>query len=186
MSDFSVRPGEKIEYTVRRSRRAKRWRLTLYAGGRLVVTSPADADPQRAEDFILKNKSWLLKKLVRLKGVGRRVRLRPPRGAYKKYGPAARALAAGRVSYFNRFYGFKVNRITVKNQKTRWGSCSKLGNLNFNYKILWLPPLLADYLVVHELCHLGQFNHSNLFWGLMARALPDYKARRRALKKISF
>ena len=103
---------------------------------------------------------------------------------YVRHKHAALLLAQKKVAEWNAFYGFRVGKISVKNQKTRWGSCSRKGNLNFNYKILFLPEPLADYLVVHELCHLGEFNHSHKFWNLVAQTLPDYKARRVALKKI--
>jgi predicted metal-dependent hydrolase len=96
----------------------------------------------------------------------------------------ARALVKNRVEYFNRFYGFKINRIAIKNTKTRWGSCSSKGNLNFNYKIIYLKPHLADYLIVHELCHLGELNHSKRFWELVCKIIPDYAKVSKELKKI--
>ena len=86
----------------------------------------------------------------------------------------ARIFVENRISYFNKFYNFKINRIAIKNTKTRWGSCSSKGNLNFNYKIIYLKPELADYLIVHELCHLGELNHSRRFWVLVSKTIPDY------------
>ncbi|PIP23438.1 MAG: hypothetical protein COX90_01110 [Candidatus Nealsonbacteria bacterium CG_4_10_14_0_2_um_filter_38_17] len=70
----------------------------------------------------------------------------------------------------------------MKNQKTRWGSCFKKGNPNFNYKIALLSQRLADYIVVHELCHLGELNHSQKSWNLVAKAVPDYPEIRDELK----
>jgi predicted metal-dependent hydrolase len=86
----------------------------------------------------------------------------------------ARTLVENRLSYFNKFYNFKINRIAIKNTSTRWGSCSSKGNLNFNYKIIYLRKELADYLIVHELCHLGEFNHSKRFVALVKKTIPDY------------
>lgn len=96
----------------------------------------------------------------------------------------ARVLVLERLNHFNDFYGFTWGRVGIKNTKRRWGSCSKKGNLNFCYKIVFLPGDLADYIIVHELCHLGQFNHSPEFWDLVARALPNYKSLRSALKNV--
>lgn len=101
---------------------------------------------------------------------------------YQKYKEYARALVIERLAHFNISYNFTVGRISIRNQKTRWGSCSKKGNLNFNYKIALLPPELADYVIVHELCHLGEFNHSKNFWTLVERTIPDYRKRRALLK----
>ena len=95
----------------------------------------------------------------------------------------ALVLVENRISHFNRAYKFKINRIVIKNQSTRWGSCSSKGNLNFNYKIIYLKPELADYLIVHELCHLGQLNHSKKFWALVSKAIPDYAKINKELKK---
>lgn len=100
------------------------------------------------------------------------------------YKESARYFVENRISYFNKFYNFEINRIAIKNQKSRWGSCSKKGNLNFNYKIIFLQPQMADYLIVHELCHLGQFNHSKKFWQLVQKTIPNYKAINKTLKKL--
>lgn len=104
---------------------------------------------------------------------------------FEKHKKDALALAKSRLEYWNAFYGFTYKRVTVKDTKTRWGSCSSKGNLNFNYKIALLPPRLADYIIVHELCHLGEFNHSYKFWALVARTFPDYKQLRLDLRQRS-
>jgi predicted metal-dependent hydrolase len=95
---------------------------------------------------------------------------------------AALELAKNRIEHFNTIYHFSFQRINIRNQKTRWGSCSRRGNLSFTYKIAKLPAELADYLIVHELCHLGEFNHSQAFWKLVAQTVPDYQKLRRELK----
>lgn len=89
-----------------------------------------------------------------------------------------------RLAYFNAFYGFKVGRVFIKNHKSRWGSCSSKGNLNFNYKILRLPSFAADYIIVHELCHLHEFNHSPKFWELVSQSFPEYGKARRLLRTL--
>jgi len=96
----------------------------------------------------------------------------------------ARQLVENRLSHINKIYKFKINRVAIKNQKTRWGSCSSKGNLNFNYKIIYLKPALADYLIVHELCHLGQMNHSKKFWALVEKTIPDYRRINKELRRI--
>lgn len=88
---------------------------------------------------------------------------------------AARALIAERITHFNRHYQVPVRRIAIKNLKSRWGSCSRKGNLNFSYKLLFLSPDLRDYVIVHELCHLKEFNHRSKFWAYVAETIPDYK-----------
>ena len=103
---------------------------------------------------------------------------------YAKHKESARALVAARVGYYNTFYGLSVGKVYIKNTKSRWASCSQLGNLNFNYKIVLLPPAVADYLVVHELCHLAEFNHGPTFWALVAQACPNYRELRRQLREI--
>lgn len=106
--------------------------------------------------------------------------------AYAKYKPLARHIAKHRIAHFNSVYQFNIQRIFIKNQKTRWGSCSKKGNLNFNYRIALLPRELSDYVIVHELCHLGEFNHSQRFWKLVAKTIPNYLEIKRSLKKYRY
>lgn len=104
---------------------------------------------------------------------------------YLAHKESARKLVHERLEYFNQFYGFKYNKVVIRNQKTRWGSCSRHGNLNFSYKLALLEPRLSDYIIVHELCHLQEFNHSKAFWSLIAQQFPDHKLIRGKLKHIT-
>ncbi|PIR82522.1 hypothetical protein COU20_01840 [Candidatus Kaiserbacteria bacterium CG10_big_fil_rev_8_21_14_0_10_59_10] len=101
---------------------------------------------------------------------------------YRVYKEAARALVHERLVHFNSIYRFTYRRVFIKNGRSRWGSCSEKGNLNFNYKVLFLPEKLSDYIIVHELCHLGEFNHSPRFWALVERTLPHHAALRKELR----
>lgn len=96
----------------------------------------------------------------------------------------ARRIVHALIAQINAHYNYTIKKVFIKNSRTRWGSCSQLGNLNFNYRIVFLPPHLQAYLVAHELCHLGEMNHSTRFWALVARTTPAYKAARRELRRI--
>jgi predicted metal-dependent hydrolase len=102
---------------------------------------------------------------------------------YRDHAEAARALAHERLEHFNRHYGLSYNKVSIKNTKTRWGSCSSKRNLNFNYKILFLSPEERDYIIVHELCHLKEMNHGPHFWALVAEQVPNWQTLRRTVKK---
>lgn len=111
-----------------------------------------------------------------------------PRARSRQYAflkETARKLVEDKVDMFNAHYCFSVGRISIRDQKTRWGSCSREGNLNFNYRLALLPDHLVDYVVVHELCHLAEFNHSPAFWARVAETLPEYKKYRSELKNIN-
>lgn len=94
-------------------------------------------------------------------------------------------LVRRRLGYFNGIYNFTFNKIRIKSQRTCWGSCSAKGNLNFNYKLAFLPEKISDYVVVHELCHLEELNHSMKFWDLVGKTIPDYSDIRKELRRHS-
>lgn len=108
--------------------------------------------------------------------------LQGSRAEYMQHKERARSMATTRLQFFNTVYGFAVKRVSIKNQKTMWGSCSRRGNLNFHYKISLLPERLADYIIVHELCHIGEFSHSKAFWNLVAETVPNHRELRGELR----
>lgn len=103
---------------------------------------------------------------------------------YREHKEAARALVYDRLAYFNAHYGLVWNRVAIRNPRRSWGSCTSLGNLNFSYKILFLPPHLRDYIIVHELCHLAELNHGAAFWQLVAACAPAYAEHVAELRTI--
>ena len=114
---------------------------------------------------------------------------------YIKYKEIARALIYTKLDKYNTIYSdkinkdmnehfFKYNRVAIRDQSSRWGSCSSKANLNFNYRLVLLSERQSDYIVVHELCHLKEMNHSSKFWDLVEQGIPDYKNIRAEIKKI--
>lgn len=111
------------------------------------------------------------------------------------YSPAQRALwekrlkrdayshFALRVQHFLPMTGGNFKRITIRDQKTRWGSCSETGTLSFNWRLMLVPPEVLDYVVVHELCHLTHMNHGKEFWAKVASVDPEYKEHIKYLKE---
>ena len=101
---------------------------------------------------------------------------------------AARRLITERVRHFMGHYGSRhgmaVGKIAIRNQKSRWGSCSRKGNLNFNYKLVFLSPEARDYVIVHEICHIKEFNHGRGFWALVGETVPEYKKLRKELRAV--
>ena len=172
-----------ITYKLKLSQRAKRLRLAIYNNGNLVVTAPSHLSLKVVEKFIREKANWIIKKLDYFKNNPRQVLTKGTRQEYLKYKKQALSLVQTRLAYFSKIYNFKFNKLSVRNQSTRWGSCSKQGNLSFNFKIALLPDKLADYIIVHEMCHLKEFNHSKKFWNLVQQIIPDYLKLRRELKR---
>ncbi len=141
------------------------------------------------ESLIKLKANWILDKINHFRNVAKNSKIprkskAEQKAEYARLKNDALKIATEKVAYWNTFYNFKYKNISIKNQKTRWGSCSRNGNLNFNYKIALISDKLADYLVVHEICHLGEFNHSAEFWALVAKTIPDYAIVRRELKGV--
>ena len=172
-----------VAYELRVSPRARHMRMAVQFDGKVVVTVPRGTGAEFISSVLQKKARWILGKLefFRLRGptLGRH---KVSRREYKAEKEKARAFVHARLQYWNQFYNFQYGTVAIRNQKSRWGSCSRRGNLNFNYKLLHLPANAADYIIVHELCHLKEFNHSPAFWALVARTVPEYKKLRRDMK----
>ena len=147
-----------------------------------MVTAPCWESFKSMERFLGAHREWLARQLSRVQSMPQLV----PSGNeehYRKHREQAVAFISESLERCNWHYGFAYKRVSVRNQATRWGSCSAHGNLNFSYKLLFLPQAFADYIIVHELCHLKEQNHSPAFWKLVERTIPDYRAIRRELKQ---
>lgn len=101
----------------------------------------------------------------------------------KQFRKAAKDYIPYRVEYFHAFTGGHYTSITIRDQKSRWGSCSSRGTLSFNYRLMMAPPKVLDYVVVHELCHLTHMNHSADFWKMVENIMPDYRTQKNWLKE---
>jgi predicted metal-dependent hydrolase len=177
-------------YTLRPSKRARRMRLSVYCDGSCVVTAPVHISQRAVETFVNQKSEWIQRARKRFAAlshiifVKKRKRSKKESAEHLALKAQALQLATEKIAKFNAHYGFTFSNINIKNQKTRWGSCSRKGNLNFNYKIALLPEKLADYIIVHEICHLGEFNHSRAFWSLVGETIPDYRALRSELRRV--
>ena len=91
---------------------------------------------------------------------------------------------AGRVEHYAPRLGVRPSRVTIRGQRSRWGSCSGKGTVSLNWRLMMVPSALADYVVVHELCHLRHMDHSPRFWAMVGGVVPDYRERRRSLNAL--
>lgn len=169
--------------SIKRSKRTRSVRLVVYPDGRVAVTAPWFVGLRTINNFVASKSEWIKEKLAHFKKHPQPLVPKHTKKNIAQYKKKARQLVEARIKHFNAVYNFKFQRIAIRNQKTRWGSCSKKGNLNFNYKIVLLPLELADYIVVHELCHLGEFNHSRSFWALVEKTIPNFRELRGQLRK---
>ena len=177
---------KEISYTIKESVRARRLRLTIRPDGSIAVSVPRRVSEKIVEGFVLQKARWILRKLNYVRKRKERIPLDSVSGNYTQDKDRALSLVQERIEYFNSHYSFRFNTLRIKNQRTRWGSCSRRGALNFNYRIVLLPAHLADYIIVHELCHLKELNHSNAFWSLVSRFIPNHTQLRRELSDYSF
>jgi predicted metal-dependent hydrolase len=138
------------------------------------------------ERLLLQHQAWFAKHMTRLEKRGLAIKPHNPqqhRRDYLLYKERARQLVQRRVTELNQRYEFLYKRIAIKNLRSKWASCSSKGNLNFHYQVVLLPDDLLDYLVVHELCHLQEQNHSVRFWTLVGQVIPDWRKKRLELKR---
>jgi len=170
---------EKLTYTLIRSDR-KTIALQLSPDGALTVRAPARMPEREIREFVESKRSWIESHRAKLPGKTDVPKLSTEE-LYTLADQALNVLPA-RVAHFAPLVGVSYGRITIRNQRSRWGSCSSQGNLNFNCLLMLCPPPVQDYVVVHELCHRKEMNHSSRFWAEVERVMPDYKIHRQWLR----
>ena len=154
---------------------------------RVIVRAPYQASGSYIEQFIADRADWIAEHLRKMEQKNRQCHDALPvkklsNNEINKLADTACACIPERVAHFAPLVGVTYGRITIRNQRTRWGSCSSKGNLNFNCLLMLTPPEVIDYVVVHELCHRKEMNHSQRFWNEVARVLPGYAEQEKWLK----
>ena len=173
----------KIEF--KRYRRSKHIRISIHPNGNVLVTYPFWSSRKVAEKFVDERSDWIRKHVGDvLSGNKKSILAKGGREDYLEKKDLARKIIEEKIEKFNRHYGFKIGRIAIRNQRSRWGSCSSKNNLNFNYRVVYLPNQYLEYLVVHELCHLKQMNHSKKFWDLVEETIPGYRELSKKLREF--
>ena len=153
----------------------------------VTVRAPRSASEKDIEEILKKKEAGISKHIEKIKEAKERFEAEPTEKLTREkviaLAEEALKVIPERVEYFAKVIGVTYGKITIRNQKTRWGSCSSKGNLNFNCLLMLAPPEVLDYVVVHELCHRRQMNHSKAFWLEVEKVLPDYKEARKWLKE---
>lgn len=172
------------DFTLIRSNR-KTISLEINATGQVLVRAPRQMSEAEIRAFIDSKSSWLAKHLQKH---SEDVNSLQTEGSFTEQEIArmmelAKQVIPEKVAYYARLMGVTYGRITIRKQKTRWGSCSGEGNLNFNCLLVMAPPEVLDYVVIHELSHRLEMNHSMRFWAQVEKVLPDYRKPRKWLKE---
>ena len=153
----------------------------------VIVRAPKRASNREIMKFVEQKQVWIAKHLahmqIRYEETRRGKEKQFTDDDIRKIKDEAKMVIPDRVKYYADIMGVTFGKITIKNQKTRWGSCSSKGNLNFNCLLMLTPDKVRDYVVIHELCHLKQMNHSKMFWAEVEKVMPDYKVYRQWLSQ---
>lgn len=177
-SDIQYPDGYELIYSSRRT-----LAVQITSGGQVKVRAPRRTSKASIEHFLTEKQDWILKYLT--KAAERSEPAPPPLPEHerRRYMETARDIFTRKAAYYASVMQVTYGRISIREQKTRWGSCSSNGNLNFNWRLIFAPEDVLDYIVVHELAHRKEMNHSPAFYAVVASVLPDYKKEQRWLKE---
>ena len=159
--------------------------LEITSAGQVLVRAPRRMSELEIRAFLESKSSWLTKHLQKKE---KDMESLKEEGYFtqqeiKKLVALAKQVIPEKVAYYARLMGVTYGRISIRKQRTRWGSCSREGNLNFNCLLMMVPPEVLDYVVVHELCHRLEMNHSERFWAQVEKVIPNYRVPRKWLKE---
>lgn len=169
---------------VRRSKR-KSAAIKITADMQIVVFVPLYVSDNEIEKMVISKSKWIDEHMLKVQStIDERSKLEKITfEQIKELADQAVEYIPKRVKYYAEKENFVYNKITIKNLVSRWGSCSTKGNLNFNCLIMLTPDYVIDYIVVHELCHLREMNHSEKFWAEVEKIMPDYQRAELWLKQ---
>ena len=173
-----------MQYELMYSKR-KTLAVQIRADGSIVVRTPFRTPRYRIEKFLTERQDWILQTVEKQKaahavpGISEQLSPQEREAMIRKAGETL----AARTAYFAEQMGVTYGHITIREQKTRWGSCSSKGNLNYNWKLILMPQEILDYVVVHELAHRKEMNHSARFYAVVAAQMPDYAVRQKWLRE---
>ena len=168
-----------MTYDIIRSRR--RTMAAQIKDGHLIVRAPLCATDEEIHDFVQKHQRWIEKHIYTAQSLNNIVPLTPD--DLRNLVEQAKVVIPQRVAHYAPLIGVTYGRITIRAQHSRWGSCSGKGNLNFNCLLMMTPPEVIDSVVVHELCHRKEMNHSPRFYAEVLRVYPDYQKWHNWLKQ---
>lgn len=165
-----------------KSKRAKHLNISIRPFKGIRVAVPQMMSYAQAEEIVRRKIPWIRKHAQRMKNIEiEREKTLKDSGTLDK--EKVRRILISRLSELSRKYGFSYNKVFIKNQKTRWGSCSARNNINLNIKLILLPGELMDYVLLHELVHTKIKNHSKRFWDELNRFVPNARSLNRQLRK---
>lgn len=173
-----------VEYQLIRSKR-KSISLQVDREAKVIVRAPRWVPKWQIEAFVSSKTDWINKHIEIAKerlDVEDERRVMSPE-EYSRIKRRAQMAIPIRVDYWAEFVGVSYNRISIRNQKTRWGSCSIDGNLNFHMMLVTMPDEIRDYVIIHELCHRKHMNHSTEFWNEVSKYDPEFKLHRKWLRE---
>ena len=160
-----------------RSRKAKKINISIKSGNMVRVAVPYGIAIEKAHNFVKSKASWIKENLVKVEG---KINLANKiKDIDREY---AKNFIIKRLEYLSNLYSFNYKSVSIRDQKTRWGSCSNLNNISLNIKLVCLPKELMDYVILHELTHTKVKNHSASFWKLLTKYVPDARKIDRKLK----
>ena len=175
---------EKFEYIIKKSRRTT-ISVQITPDQKLLVKAPADTRIKEVEEFLREKRDWIIKQINRTKVTSQQAAQMGILSdkEIRKLKRDAKKIIPERVEYYAKLSGITYNRIFIRLQKSRWGSCSVEGNLNFNALLALMPLEVLDSVVVHELCHRRHMDHSKAFYDEVLKIFPDYKKWDKWLKQ---